>query len=821
MDTLIQDIGYGLRSLRNNPGFTAVAILTLALGIGANIVIFSAINSVLLHSLPFRDPNRLVRVTVDDIGVGLSNTPFSLPEMEDLKSRSGVFEDVSAVWEASVNLTGPAQPERLELLVVSLNYFSMLGATAQKGRLFGPQDFALGCANAAVISDALWHRSYGADPAVIGRSIRLDNDPYTIVGILPPGFRHPGRTTIATDVEVWATCGFAADPFPKPARTARLLPGAIARLKPRITLEQAQAKLDLMSAQIRKDFASDYPVGSQWTVRILPLQESLVGNVRPILLALMGAVVLVVVIASVNIANLLLARASGRQREISVRLALGAGRLRMVRQLLTESVVLSLIAGIVGILTAEIALHFVTRFVSLKIPRQSEIGIDWVVLGFATLLSLLTGLGFGLAPAIQFTKADLIAALREGAQGSGYSAKTHRLRGLLIISEVALTVVLMIGAGLLLRTFWRLLNENPGFDSAKVVVSSIWLPIPNDSNLDPYRSLLHQTSFCRELLRRARIIPGVELAGITSDLPGTSSTSNTDLQIEDLPADSAQKLSAEVIRVSPDYFSIIRTPLVQGRFFSEEDQAGGLPVAIIDETTAHRFGPGSNALGRRLGLGQYWPGKWLTVVGIIKDIRQDGLDINGVPHVYTSLYQTRGRSLNLVLRTSLPPPLLEPQIRSAVQAVDSGLPVFNIRSMNDVMENSLAPRRFSAELVAVFAVLAILLSSVGIYGLLAYSVGQRSHEISVRVALGAQRSNILKLILGQGGLLAGAGIGIGLLLAAVLAPLTASLLYGIHALDINVFLAVPLILFLVSLAACYIPAHRAAKITPIVALRGD
>lgn len=829
MDNLIQDIRYGLRSLPKNPGFTAVAILILALGIGANTVIFSVVNSVLLHPLPFRDSTGLVKVSFDDPGVGLVDTPFSVPEMEDLKSRSGVFEDVSAVWEASVNLTGAAQPARLELLIVSPTYFSMLGTIPQKGRLFGPQDFVSGCADAVVISDGLWRRSYGGDPTVVGRSIRLDNDPYTIVGILPSGFRHPGRKTIATDVEVWATCGFAAEPFPKPARNLRMMPGALARLKPQITLEQAQAQLDAMSTQIRKDFASDYPSRSQWTVRILPLQESLVGNVRPILLFLMGAVILVVLIASVNIANLLLARASGRQREMSIRLALGAGRLRMIRQLLTESVVLSLIAGVVGIVTAEIALHFVTRFVSLKVPRQSEIGIDWVVLGFATLLSFLTGLGFGLAPAIQSTKADLIAVLREGARGSGYSVKTHRLRGLLIISEMALTVVLMIGAGLLMRTVWRLLHENPGFDATNVVVASIWLPIPNDPKHDPYWGIARQAPFYRELLRRARTIPGVELAGITSVLPGTSAASSTanstanstDLNIEDIPADSTQKLSAEVIRVSPDYFRIIQTPLVQGRFFSEGDQADRLPVAIIDETTARRFWPDRNAIGRRLGLGRYWNVPWLTVVGIVKDIKQDGLDINGVPHVYTSLYQDRGRSLSLVLRTPLPPGLLDAQIRSAVQAVDPGLPVFNIRSMNDVMESSLAPRRFSAELVSVFAVMALLLSSVGIYGLLAYLVGQRSHEIGVRVALGAQRGGILKLILGQGGLLAGAGICIGLIMAAVLAPMIASLLYGIRALDVTVFLAVPLILFVVSLVASYIPARRATEISPIVALRGE
>jgi putative ABC transport system permease protein len=817
METLIQDIRYGLRLLIKSPGFTTVAILTLALGIGANTVIFSVINSVLLHSLPFRDAGSLVKVSFDDPGVGLSDTVFSVPELEDLRSRAGVFEDVSAVGGGSVNLTGAKQPERLEFVNVSPNYFSLLGVAPEKGRLFGPQDFALGFAEAAVISDGLWRRAYGGDLNVIGRSVRLDNDAYTIVGIAPPGFRHPGKT-VASEVEVWLTSGYSAAPVPKPARNIRIIPGAIARLKPGISLQEAQARLDAMSAQIRQDFASDYPSRSQWTVHIHPLQESLVGNVRPILLVLMGAVILVIVIACVNIANLLLARASGRQREMSMRLALGASRMRMIRQLLTESVVLSLIAGVVGILTAEIVLHLVIRFVPFKIPRQSEISLDWVVLGFAALVSLLTGLVFGLAPAIQSTKADLIGALREGARGSGYSAKTHRLRGLLIVSEMALTVMLMIGAGLLMRTFWRLLQEDSGFNSAGVVVSSIWLPQPNDPVTDPYKGLARQVPFVRELLRRARTIPGVELAGITSDLPGAPAMWSSDLSVEDMPADSTQKLSAEVIRVSPDYFRIVQTPLLRGRFFAENDQNGGLPVAIIDETTARRFWLNRDALGRRLKLDGYWD-TWITIVGIVKDSKQDGLDINGVPHVYTSIYQDRGRTLSLVLRTPVDRSLLEAQIRGEIQAIDPGLPVFNVRSMTEVMERSVAERRLSAELVAVFALMAVLLASVGIYGLLAYVVRQRSQEIGVRIALGAQRGNILKLVLGQGGSLAVAGIFAGLILAAIIAPLISTVFYGIRAIDPIVFIAVPVILLAVSLAASYIPARRAARISPIVALR--
>jgi predicted permease len=816
MGILIQDIRYGLRLLRKSPGFTAVAILTLALGIGANTVIFSVINSVLLHSLPFRDPGSLVKVSLDDPGVGLVDIQSSVPEWKDLQTRPGVFDDVVLIGGGSVNLTGSKEPERLEFVNVTPNYFTMLGARPQIGRLFGPQDFALGFAEAAVISDGLWRRGFGKDPNILGKGVRLDNDLYTIVGVLPPEFRHPGRT-VATDVEVWLTSGFSAAPAPPPARGTKvgLL---IGRLKPGVTLAEAQAKLNVISTEIRRDFASDYPAKSQWTVHLIPMQESLVGKVRPILVVLMGAVILVILIASVNIANLLLARAAGRQREISMRLALGASPSRVVRQLLTESIILSLIAGIFGILTAEFILNFVIRFVPFHIPRQNEITIDWLVLGFATLVSFITGLVFGLFPARQAARPDLTGALREGARGSGYSTKTHRMRGLLIVAEMAFTVMLMVGAGLLMRTFWRLLQEDPGFNTANVVVSSIWLPVPNDPALDPYRGIAKQAPFVQELLRRTRAIPGIEMAAVTSDLPGGPPERSTDLIIEDMPVGFAEKLSAEVVRVSPDYFKIIQTPLLRGRFFLESDQASGVPVAIIDEGTARRFWPNSYAVGRRLGLGQYSPFPWFTVVGIIKNIKQDGLDINGVPHIYTSVLQDRGRTLNLVVRTSVAPFVLEGQIRSGIQSIDPGLPVYNVRSLNEVMETSLAQRRFSAELVGAFAVMALLLACVGIYGLLAYLVGQRSQEIGVRIALGAQRGHILKMILGQGGFLAGTGIFVGLILAALIAPLLSSLFYGIHAVDPIVFLAVPLILLLVSFAASYFPARRASKISPTVAL---
>jgi predicted permease len=825
MGTLVQDVRYGLRMLLQKPTFTLVAVLTLALGVGANTAIFSIVNAVLFRSLPFPQPDQLVRVMFNTPGLGLRDVPYSVPELDDLQRRSGVLEEVTPVVSASVNLTGTKEPERLELMVTLPNYFAMLGATPQIGRLFGPQDFALGFAPAIVISDSLWRRSYGADPNVLGRSVRLDNDLYTIVGVLPPGFRHPGRT-LARDVEVWAAAGFAADPAPKPTRATRILPNAIGRLKPGLTLEQAQARLTTMATELRRDFPTEYPPLAQWTIEIQPLQETLVGNVRPMLLVLLGAVMLIVFIVSLNIANLLLARASGRQQEIAVRLALGATRGRMMRQMLTESVLLSLIGGLAGVLTAFSTMDFILRFVPSSIPRLNEVRIDWVVLAFAFLISLLTGLLFGLAPAMQSARSDLSWRIREGARGSGYSSKTGRLRDALIVSELAFAVVLMVGAGLLLRTLRELLEQNPGFNPTHVVAANVWLPVPNNPKVDPYLDLAKQTTFNRELLRRMQAIPGVELAGLTSLLPTAvpDGNNNIALIIEDRPFESSQDLRAERIRVSPDYFRVMQARLVRGRFFMESDEDGKEAVAIIDEATAFRYWPNQDPFGRRLRLGLNptpagTPQPWRTVVGIVKNIKSDGLDIDGVPHVYVPIYQTLDRSLGVVLRTSLPASLLEPQIRHEVQGIDPGLPVFHVASMHEVIDSSLAPRRFSADMVGGFAALAIFLASLGIYGLLAYMVSQRSREIGLRMALGAQPADVVKLILGKGIVVSAVGILVGVLLARSTASMMATLLYGVRPNDPMVFLAVPLLLLAVAILSSYIPAWRATKVDPIIALR--
>jgi predicted permease len=831
MGTLLQDIRYGLRTLVKKPTFAIVAILTLALGVGASTAIFSIVNAVLLRSLPFPDPDRLVRIYFNNPGVGLRGVRFSVPEFDDLKTQTDVFEDVSVIVLGPTNLTGAKQPEHLEMMEVSPNYFSMLGATPELGRLIGHQDYALGFAPVVVISDALWRRSYGADPGVLGRNLRLDNDLYTIVGVLSPEFRHPGPAI--PPLEVWITCGFSADPFPPPARGLRILPGAIARLKPGLTLAQAQARLDAMTANLRREFANDYPPQSKWTIEIVPLQQSLVGKVRPMLAVLMAAVVLIVFVVSLNIGSLLLARASGRQQEIAVRAAMGASGGRLIRQMLTESLLLAFIGGIAGLTTAVITLKAVLRFVPANLPRLGEVSIDWRVLGFALLISLATGLLFGLAPAIDSSKAGLAGTMREGSRGSGYSAKAGRLRDALMVSQLAFAVVLMVGAGLLLETLHDLLRQNPGFNPSQVVTANIYLPNPNDPKLDPYETLAQLIPFHRELLRRANAIPGVELAAITSNLPAADTintdsaaygaTSRNSLDIEDRPTESSGDLSAEIIRVSPEYFRLIQTPLVGGRFFTEGDEDGKLPVAIIDEATARRYWPDRDPVGRRLRIGGRFARKnsspWCTVVGVVKNIKHDGLDVDGVPHVYVPLNQFVGRSLSVALRTSLPASTLEAQIRGAIQSVDPTLPVFGVTSMDEVLDASLASRRFSANLVAGFAAMALLLASIGIYGLLAYMVGQRSREIGLRLALGAQRADVLRLVLRKGVVLAALGIVAGLIFSASTASLMASLLYGVRPHDPAVFLMVPLLLLVVAIAASYIPAWRATKVDPIVALR--
>jgi predicted permease len=824
IEILAQDIRYALRMLRQKPLFTAVAILTLALGIGADTAIFSVVNAVLLRPLPFREPDRLVRIRFSNPGLGLHGVLYSVPELEDLRTRAGVFEYVTGTCRGSVNMTGGPQPERLEVIMASANYFALLGVAPQIGRLFGPEDNTPGVAPAAVISDSLWRRDFSGNPTVLDRTIRIDGEAYQIVGVLPPGFRHPGRTGRSTphDVDLWLAYGFMAPADPKPLRSARAFPGVFGRLKREVTFEQAQARLTAMAAEIRRDFPEDYPPQAQWTIEIVPMQDDVVGNVRPTLLILLGAVTLIVLIVSLNVANLLLARASSRQQEMAVRSALGASRERIVAQMLTESILLSSLGGIAGIATAYGGLRFLLQLIPQGIPRLTEVNLEWRVLLFALLTSLLTGLIFGLAPAVYSTRSNLYSGIRGSSRGSGGGVRTTRFRDVLVISELALAVVLMVGAGLLVRTLRSLLEENPGFNPTQVVTANVNLPYPSDPAKDPYHILGKQIVFYRELARRINSIPGITHAGFASHLPAADGF-RFSLEIADRPTDGDADLHARDIPISPDYFQVMQIPLVRGRYFSNGDEDGKPRVAIVDESTAGRYWPDRDALGRRIRLGQ---GAWMTIVGIVKDVKQDGLDVIGFPHVYVPMYQAFDVSVGyifrdfvIVARTSLPASVLEPQIRRQVNSVDASLPVYDVASMDQVLDRSLSSRRLTAQMVGGFAVVALLLASIGVHGLLAFMVGQRSREIAVRMALGASRADVLKLIVSKGMVLASIGIVAGVFAAMAAASTMGSVLYGVRPDDPAVFLEVSALLFFVALLASYLPARRAIGMDPNIALR--
>jgi len=822
---LWQDLRYGARMLLKKPGFTIVVVLTLALGIGANTAIFSVVDAVLLRPLPFPHPEQIVLARDDLTGRQLEDVGMSVDELRDFQERSDVFEQISAVWPVDANLTGSDRPERIELLAVSPNYFSLLGVSAQLGRVFGPQDQALGFAEGVVISDGLWRRLFGADQNVLGRKVRADSDIYTIIGVMPPGFRHPAQT-LRNEVEMWATAGFAANPFGPPARARRILPGAIARLKPGLSVQQAQLKLDSFVANLRGQFPNDYPADAGWMVRLLPAREKLVGNVRATLLALMGAVGLALLIACVNIANLLLARSLARRREMAIRLALGAGRGRLILQLLIESLLLALLGGAVALLMVAWAPTLLLGFAPDDIPRLHEVGFNSSVLGFAFVVSILTGVIFGLVPALQASRPDMAPNLKEGGQGAG--DRSHRFRGALVVIEFGLSLALMIGAGLLARSFWRLLQVDPGFDPRNVVMARIWLPVPNNPDLDPYRPPEKRAAFVREVLRRTSALPGVRFAavGAGNGVPLIGPHNSNEFTIESQPGDDSNPPRAQVSAVSPDYFRVLGAPLVRGRFFAASDERQAPSVALIDEAMASRYWLNEDPVGRRIKFGRSGSNApWMTIAGVVGNIKTDGLDQPDQPHLYLPILQNPGYAMAVYIRAEANVAGLAglagltQALRREVQAVDPDLPVFGERAMEDLISASLAQRRFAAQLIGLFGALALFLSGIGIYGVMAWSVSQRSREIGIRLALGADTGAILRWILRQGMRLTLVGVTVGLLGAFAMTRLLRGLLFEVAPSDPLTYVCVAGLLAVVALLACYIPARRATKVDPIVALR--
>jgi predicted permease len=831
LQDVVRDACYGSRILRKNPGFTIVAVLTIALGLGATTAIFSVVDATLLRPLPYPEPGQLVSIEDDLRGVGARDVGMSEPEWQDLQ-HSDIFQYVSPTWYDENNLVGSAQPATVRLFIVAPDYFALLGVKAQLGRTFHPEDNRPGFTQEAVISDGLWKQRFGSDRHILGKSLRLDTDLYRIIGVMPTGFQAPGRIPEERNVEVWIATNFYGPPLPAhPPRNRRNLPEAIARLKPGLTIAAAQSRVDALVASLQKQYPTDYPAQGGWKVRLTPLKQSVVGNVRRSLFLLLGAVGLVLLIACVNVANLLLARASVRGHEMAIRQALGGERTRLMRQLLTESVLLSLLGGAAGLATLFCTRGFLVRLVPRSLPRLNDVSISWSVLLFALTASVIVGAIFGLAPALQAgRRLDLTRALKLEGRGATGSRQQARTRRALVVTEFALAFVLMIAASLLLHSFWDLLNVPLGFNPQNVMAVRTRLPYPNDTAIDKYRTASQEAPFLRELLRRGSTLPGVEEVAIgdPASIPLDEGQRNLNviangqflLTFDGRDIQRDQPPAVERSRVTPDYFHLIGMPLLRGRLFNESDTDKTRQVAVINEAFARIYWPSENPLGKRFRRAQA-SSPWITVVGIIANARTESLAESDVPKIYQSLYQTGAKHLAIYLRGHLNTSEIPEEVREQVQSVDPTLPVFDPETLNDTVSASLSERRFSMEMVGLFALTALLLAGVGIYGVISYVVSERRHEIGIRLTLGAEPRTVLGLVLRQGMTLALAGAAAGLLASLVVSQFMASLLYGVKPIDLVSFSAVSTVFLVVALAACYVPARRAMRVDPIVALRSE
>lgn len=806
-ETLWQDVRYGARMLRKNPGFTLVAVLTLALGIGANSAIFSVVNAVLLRPLAFRDPGKLCLVTES-----LPSFPSLGPSFQnyvDFRDQAKSFEGLAAVHIDRLNLTGRGDPERLSAQMATADLFPLLGVNAIEGHTFTSDEDRYGGPAVVLLSYGFWQRNFGGTPNILGKTIRLNDQPYTVTGILPAGFQIIVPVDVVVPFAPWAH-GLPDDRNWHPGITA------VGRLRQGVTLERARVEM----AAIAQRLAKQYPLyDTDMGANVNGLQETLVQNVRPALLMLLGAVGLVLLIACGNIANLLLARAASRQREIAVRTALGAGRLRIVRQLLTESVLLAFAGGAVGLLLARVILTPLLALASKSLPSVGVIGLDGRVLAFTAAIALLAGVLFGLAPALQTAKMDVRPALSDASRGSTGGASRHRVRDLLVVTEVALALILLIGAGLLIRSFARLQDVQPGFDASHLLVVDV--PVsPNGYAQAPRRMSLFD-----QLIERSKTLPGVSAAGAALILPVTGSGSVIHFNIQGRPPKTPHDYILIGYRpVSPGYLETLRVPLLAGRMLNESDTEPGPYVAVVNQSMVKQYFPGESPIGKRIQVGATPTNEipWAEIVGVVGDMKQS-LASEASAEMYIPFRQADSLipifAMSMVLRTTNEPHAEVSALRNAVHEIDADQPLVNFRTMQENIATSVSDPRFRTMLLGIFAASALLLAVIGLYGLMAYSVEQRTSEIGIRLALGAQRNDILKLIVVQGLKLVLVGVAIGLGGALALSQLLARFLYGVVPSDPATFAIVASILMLVAIVACWIPARRAMRVDPIVALR--
>ncbi len=810
LETAWQDFRYGARMLAKSPTFTVAALLTLALGIGANSAIFSVVNTVLLRPLPYKDPGRLVMIWEDNSRQGFPRNTLPPANFADYREQNHVFEGMAALTGRSFNLTGVGEPERIDGLRVSANLFQILDAQPQLGRVFSIDEDQPATGHVVILSNRLWQRRFNSDPAIVGKTVTLNGEGYTVVGVMPPDFQFHGALPGADD-ELLVPIAFS--PREAASRGGHYL-NVVARLKPGVTLEKAQAEMSSIAQRLQQQYPEhNTGVGSV----VVSLHEQLVGDIRPALLVLLGAVGFVLLIACANVANLLLARAAARHKEIATRVALGAGRARLVRQFLTESLLLSTAGGLLGLLLSLWGVSMLKQFIPENISQVKAITVDAKVLGFTLLISLLTGVVFGLAPALQASKVNLSEMLKEGGRDSSTGRRGNRVRALLVIAEVAVSLVLLIGAGLLINSFLRLRNVDPGFRAENLLTMRVALP------RSKYPDHAHRAAFYTEMLRRVEALPGVKSAAMTSPLPLIYNGDSMGVTIEGRPMPTGQEPDVVTRVVSSHYLRSMSIRLLQGRELGDQDRADTMPVAVINETMARRFWPGEDPIGKRLAPGSAVEhDDWITIVGIVNDVRQFELSAMPKPQMYLSYEQSEPFLLrDLVVKTDVEPSSLAGMVRSTIWTIDRDQPVSNIATMEEILSQSVKRERFSMLLLAVFATLALVLAAVGIYSVMSYAMAQRTHEIGIRMALGAQTRDVLRLVIGQGLKLALAGVAIGILIAFALTRLMTSLLFGVSATDPLTYVAISLVLVGVAVLASYIPARRAAKVDPMIALRQE
>jgi putative ABC transport system permease protein len=812
METLLQDIRYGIRMLAKNPAFTAIAILTLALGIGANSAIFSVVNAELLRPLPFRDPDQLVRVASANAKIHTVSGAVSYPDFADWHSQNHVFQDMAAYVDSSFALTGIEQPAHLQAASVTAGMFNLLGVSPELGRGFQPEDDEPHH-HVVILSHPLWKERFGGDPQIIGRVITLDNSAYTVVGVMPASFQYLlQRETPA----LWSSFSPLREsttdsPAMSDQRDAHFV-RVIARMKAGVTVAAAQAHLDVITASLAKQ----YPDSNKYfSARVVSEQEELTHSIRPALFMMLVAVGFVLLIACVNVANLLLARATSRTREIAIRSALGAGRQRVVRQLLTESFLLALIAGALGLLLAMWGSAALVRFSPASLPRIAEIRMDGWVLAFTMGLSLATGMLFGLAPAVQVSHANIVDALKEGALSSTAGRGRHALRSSLVVVEMALALVLLVGSGLLIRSLLHLQSVNPGFDAHNIMTSNVDLP-------DAKYTDAKKAQYFKDLMPRLQALPGVQSAAGIYPLPMGGDEIRTSFQIDGHPVAKSEEPHTSLRDITPEYFATMRIPILQGRDFGAQDEAASPQVIIINEALARQAFPGENPIGKHikpeLAQGADEP-QMREIVGVVGNVKFHDLSDEWAPESYIPHAQVSFGSLTLVVRTAQDARSLAKPIAETVRALDRDLPTYAPETVEEYLNGTIAQPRFNTYLLGIFAALAMLLTAVGLYGVISYSVAQRTHELGIRIALGGQPRDVLSLIVGQGLRLAALGVGLGLIAAFALTHFLSSMLFGVSAVDPVSYISVVGLLLAVVLVASYVPARRAMRVDPIVALR--